>query len=247
MELSNSFTIPVPVDEAWKVLLDVERIAPCMPGATLESSEADEYRGSVKVKVGPITVTYRGTARVTETDEEGHRAVVEASGKETRGTGTARATVTTTLAGRGAETEVSVATNLAITGKPAQFGRGVMADVASKLIDRFAACLADELGTVQAVEPMPVTLAPGTGETGETGEAGEAPSAPAVAAEVRPAPATVGGGTVTDLGARRRSPSAEPIDLLEVAGEPVAKRLLPVAGVLATVVLLLWLLRRRRG
>ena len=145
MKLENRFTVPVPRDEAWKVLLDVERIAPCMPGAKLLSRDGDSFTGQVKVKLGPINLTYGGKAQFVELDEAGGIAVIDASGKETRGTGTAKATITCRLIDQGASTDIEVDTDLAITGKPAQFGRGVLADVSAKLVDQFAACLSEEI------------------------------------------------------------------------------------------------------
>ena len=142
MELEHEFTVPVPVDRAWEVLLDVEKIAPCMPGAVLDSVDGDSFTGQVKVKVGPITVAYAGRASFLEKDPTAHRAVVEAKGRETRGSGTAAATVTASMADEGGSTRVTVVTDLAITGRPAQFGRGVMNDVGSKLIGQFADCVA---------------------------------------------------------------------------------------------------------
>jgi len=146
MNLEHEFAVPVPVDEAWRVLLDVERIAPCMPGATLTSVDGRDFTGSVKVKVGPITVTYDGKATFDEIDEAARRVVIAAIGKETRGAGTAAATVTAILVDAGTTTTVRVDTDLNVTGRPAQFGRGVMAEVGAKLVGQFAACLADELG-----------------------------------------------------------------------------------------------------
>jgi carbon monoxide dehydrogenase subunit G len=142
MELEHSFTVPVPEDRAWDVLLDVERVAPCMPGATLESIDGDEVHGSIKVKVGPINMTYKGTARFTERDPAAHVIMLEASGKETRGAGTASAKVRSMLEGAGDKTHVIVHTTLNVTGKPAQFGRGVLAEVGGKLIGIFAGNLA---------------------------------------------------------------------------------------------------------
>lgn len=213
MQLEHSFTVPVPVDDAWKVLLDIRRIAPCMPGATIDSVEGDEFTGSVKVKVGPITVTYEGTARFAEIDEQGRSATVEAKGKEKRGTGTANATVTARMVDKGAETEVAMTTDLAVTGKPAQFGRGVMADVGGKLVSQFAECLSSEL----AVAERPVAAVPAAEE--ERAAADEA-------------------------AAGERS-TAHPIDLFDVAGAPVGKRILPVALALAASALVVWLIRRR--
>src|SRR5437763_2248071 len=157
MNLENEFTVPVPVDEAWQVLLDVERVAPCMPGATLTSVNGDEFTGTVKVKVGPITVTYNGEAKFLSKDDATHRAVIEAKGKESRGSGTAGATVTTQLMGEGSTTKVRVESDVNVTGRPAQFGRGVMAEVAAKLIDQFAKCLEDEINSSPDASPAAST------------------------------------------------------------------------------------------
>ena len=134
--------MPVPVDEAWRVLLDIERIAPCMPGAALDSVTGDDFTGRVKVKLGVITLTYQGKASFIEKDEAAHRAVIDARGRDQRGNGTASAVVTATLAAEGDRTRVDVLTDLNITGRPAQFGRGVMTDVGNKLLGQFADRLA---------------------------------------------------------------------------------------------------------
>ena len=157
MKLENRFTVPVPRSQALQVLLDVERIAPCMPGATLTSRDGDDFTGTVKVKVGPINLTYGGQATFVSVDEAAGVVVIEGSGKETRGTGTAKAVVTCRLVDAGDSTEVEVDTDLAITGKPAQFGRGVLADVSGKLVDQFAACLAAE---ILAGSPAPAPETP---------------------------------------------------------------------------------------
>ncbi|MCT9078009.1 SRPBCC family protein [Streptomyces fulvoviolaceus] len=156
MELHHEFTVPVPVDDAWRALLDIERVAPCMPGASVEDYDGKTVNGSVKVKVGPVTVTYKGTAVFEEQDEAAHRMVLIASGRETRGQGTARATVTGTLTGQDGGTAVSVRTDLTVTGRPAQFGRGVMAEVGDRLIGQFAQALSEQLGEperARAAEP----------------------------------------------------------------------------------------------
>jgi len=149
MKIEDRFRVDVPLEEAWRVLLDIERIAPCMPGAELQEVEGEEYRGVVKVKVGPITAQYKGAARLVEADADAHRAVIEAQGRDTRGQGNASATITMSLAADGAGTEVSIDNDVTVTGKVAQFGRGVMADVSSKLLTQFVACLeANVLGGV---------------------------------------------------------------------------------------------------
>jgi carbon monoxide dehydrogenase subunit G len=173
MELEHSFTVPVPEDRAWDVLLDVERVAPCMPGATLDSVDGDEIKGRIKVKVGPINMTYAGTARFTERDPAAHVITLEASGKETRGAGTASAKVRSMLEGQDGQTHVIVHTTLNVTGRPAQFGRGVMAEVGGKLIGIFASNLADML----AAESTPASAGePAAGEQeGDLAQAGGLP------------------------------------------------------------------------
>jgi len=143
MDLNNSFVVPADIDTAWKTLLDVEAIAPCMPGATLETVDGDNFTGSVKVKLGPVNMTYGGKARFLEKNEAEHKAVIEGTGKETRGSGTASALVTCQLVSEGPnQTRVDVVTDLTVTGKPAQFGRGVMQDVAGRIIEQFSGNLA---------------------------------------------------------------------------------------------------------
>lgn len=155
MELNNEFRVAVPAAKTWEVLTDVERVAPCLPGATLLSVDGDDFTGAVKVKVGPITVSYQGNAAFQEKDAAAQRVVLKANGKETRGNGTASAVVTAQLKDEGADsTLVVVTTDLAISGKAAQFGRGVLADVAGSLIDQFARSLESELlgGATAAAE-----------------------------------------------------------------------------------------------
>ncbi|MCT7355576.1 SRPBCC family protein [Streptomyces sp. 15-116A] len=176
MELHHEFTVPVPVDDAWRALLDIERVAPCLPGATVDEYDDKNVSGSVKVKVGPVTVTYTGTAVFEERDETAHRMVLVASGRETRGQGTARATVTGTLDERDGATAVSVRTDLTVTGRPAQFGRGVLAEVGERIIGQFAACLSERLA--EQPQPMADTAPAGVAGTGtaaapETAEARE--------------------------------------------------------------------------
>ena len=161
MDLENSFTVSAGVDTAWETLLDVEAIAPCMPGATLESVAGDEVTGNVKVKLGPVSMVYGGEACFISKDYAAHTAVIVGTGKESRGTGTAKANVTIKLvAESSSQTRVDVATELTITGKAAQFGRGVMQDVAGRLVTQFAGNLeqviAGRSGSVGAVAPAPI-------------------------------------------------------------------------------------------
>ncbi len=247
MQLDHEFTIPVPVAEAWPVLLDVERIAPCMPGATVTKVDGTNIEGTVKVKVGPITVSYNGTATFLETDEAGRRVVLEARGKESRGSGTASARVTAVLHDEGDKTRATVNTDLSITGKPAQFGRGVMADVGNKLLGQFSDCLARKLTAGSAVdEPAPVAAPGTTSPAGDTGPAGATGHSAEAAKAAAPA-------SVLDAPAGRHRPVAaaeretdDAIDLLGAAGVPVLKRLAPVLGGVLLLVLLLGALRRRR-
>lgn len=166
MELEHSFTIPVPPEQAWGVLLDVEKVAPCMPGATVDSVDGGEIKGRIKVKVGPVALTYAGTARFTEQDEQARKVVLQASGKETRGSGTAAATITSTLTDDAGQTRVVVHTTMTVTGRPAQFGRGVMAEVGGRVIEKFASNLAAQLSGGAAAPAASAPAAAGAGSTG---------------------------------------------------------------------------------
>jgi hypothetical protein len=151
MDLTNEFRVPLAVDEAWEVLTNLERIAPCMPGATLEGVEGEDYSGTVKVKVGPMTAQYKGTVRFLERDVDGHKAVLRAEGRETRGQGNAAATITAIITPDGDGSAVDVVTDLTISGKVAQFGRGVLADVSTRLMKQFVDCLEKDLAA--SMEP----------------------------------------------------------------------------------------------
>jgi carbon monoxide dehydrogenase subunit G len=178
MELHHEFTVPVPVDDAWRALLDIERVAPCLPGATVEDYDGKTVTGSVKVKLGPITVTYKGTAVFEEQDEAAHRMVLAASGRETRGQGTARATVTGTLQPRDGGTAVSVDTDLTVTGRPAQFGRGVLGEVGDRLVGQFAECLSERLAETPPAVPAGGAVAGAPEEVREKPAAGRAEPEP---------------------------------------------------------------------
>src|SRR3954470_23054989 len=146
MKLENEFTVPASIDQAWAVLLDVPRVAPCLPGATVEPGGDDgEFKGAMKIKIGPITASYKGTVKIQEADESARRVAMRAQAKDARGQGTAAATITSTMEETADGTKVTVETDMRVTGPAAQFGRGVMQDVSAKLMKRFADCLAEEL------------------------------------------------------------------------------------------------------
>lgn len=144
MDLRHRFTVPARVDEAWNAFNDLERLGPCFPGATITGVQGDEFTGSVKIKLGPIALLYAGSGQYTERNDAERRVVIEARGKDKRGNGTATATVTASFTDTGGQTEVDVLTDLVITGKPAQFGRGVIADVSDKLLDQFVGCVSEQ-------------------------------------------------------------------------------------------------------
>lgn len=157
MKLENTFSIPVPPDDAWRILLDLERVAPCVPGATLTNRDGDDYHGKVKVKLGPISLTYHGVVKVVAADDQARITVLEGRGRETRGNGTATATITCRLAASDAGTDVFVDTELDITGKPAQFGRGALTEVSGALLTQFATNLAEEIGSAGTIDTPPET------------------------------------------------------------------------------------------
>jgi carbon monoxide dehydrogenase subunit G len=217
IELDNSFTVPVPPDVAWKVLLDVARIAPCMPGATVDSVEDDVVTGGIKVKVGPVQLTYRGTATFTERDESTRTIFVDASGKETKGAGTASATVKASLAAaEDGATLVEMHTTMNVTGRPAQFGRGIMVEVGGKLVDKFAANLAVLLAADTATEPAEETAAVSEG-----------------------APTAVAPPVTTSASTPAAAPAPEEsLNLVRLIGPAILKRVVPVAAVAAAIALL---------
>src|SRR3954452_13521317 len=169
MKLENEFTVPASIDEAWGVLLDVPRVAPCLPGATVEPDQGDEgeYRGQMKIKIGPITASYKGTVRIQEADEANHSVAMRAQAKDARGQGTAAATITSTMQEVAHGTKITVVTDMRVTGPAAQFGRGVMQDAPAKLMPRSADCLPEETQPSPDVETTteetPVPPAPDGG------------------------------------------------------------------------------------
>jgi carbon monoxide dehydrogenase subunit G len=254
MELDNSFTVPVPPEQAWDVLLDVKRIAPCMPGATVDEVEGDVINGHIKVKVGPVSLTYRGTATFTERDADARVVVLEASGKETRGAGTASATVRASLEpdASGNGTLVTMHTTMNVTGRPAQFGRGVMVEVGGKLVDQFAANLATLLGeegpdsTAAADGGVAAGAAAATSADGGQNANGSGTATAAQQDGADPA----AGGTVTAAPPAPPAPAEkqDSINLVRLVGPAILKRVVPVAAIAAALALLgRRLLRRGRA
>lgn len=225
MILEHSFTVPTSIDETWRLLLDVDQVAPCMPGAALDTVDGDEFTGRIQVKIGAIQMTYKMKGAFVEKDEGNHRVVLEGSGKENRGAGTVRALISLTMESRGDSTDVKVSTDLNITGKPAQFGRGALGDIGGKILGQFA----DNLATMVAVGQEPIPAVPPTADSptspGPTDDA-----APAVAERRATASA-------------RRTTENEPLDLLGVVA-PSPDRIIAVASSVTAAVLALILLLR---
>ncbi|WIX78867.1 SRPBCC family protein [Amycolatopsis carbonis] len=264
MRLDHEFTVPAPLEEVWQAVIDPERVAPCMPGAALTKVEGDSFTGTVKVKLGPISLLYKGSGEFLEKDEAARKVVIKASGKDSRGGGTAAATVTVTLRSTDdGGTHGDVGSDIAITGRPAQFGRGLISEVGGKLLDTFAGNLADSLradgagagagaagaGSAAAsagsgsVSTAPATSAAPAAEAAAKGDLAEqsaADSAEAGSAAPKPQLRSVPSGGSTG--------ETEAIDLLDYAGQSVAKRLIPVAAgaaVLFVVFMIIRALRRR--
>lgn len=247
MEFVNEFTVPTDIDTTWKTLLDLEKVAPCLPGATLEEVDGDVYTGRVKVKVGPITVSYRGTAELVDVDEEAKSARIDAKGKETRGAGTADADVTAKLTETDEGTLVHVVTDLTVTGKPAQFGRGVMGEVGTKIIGQFAERL-EALVLSDDPDAVPSEAAAATGDgagpaaaSGGEAAASGAASAGASATSEAGAPAATGPRKI----AQDPSRADDALDLMDVAGAATIKRVVPLVAGLAVVAAFIWWLTRR--
>lgn len=205
MDLEHSFTVNAPVDTAWSTMMDIEGVAECFPGATVTSVEGDSFEGTCKVKLGPIALVYKGSGSFTERDDAAHRAVIDAKGKDKRGNGTAGATVTMTMAQDGSDTRVKVVTDLNVTGKPAQFGRGVMQDVSDKLLGQFVDCLAGKFDEPEPSAPEPAA-SPAAMAAAPPPSSPEAPdpSAPGASAPAAPTPprrASGGSNDALDLGA----------------------------------------------
>lgn len=238
MELEHRFEVPVGIDTAWEALLDMEKVGPCFPGASLDKVDGDEFSGAVKIKLGPIQLTYQGKAKIVEKDVAAHRAKIEATGNAARSASTAAMMVTATATALTPNrTAVDLVTTLSITGRPAQFGRGVMVEVGNKLIGQFADCVSQQLAgkpaggaeLVDVVNPDEVAA-----------ETAAAAAGSAAAAD------TAGAATSTaGVGAHRVPSNPEPIDLLGSAGAPVLKRLAPVLIGMVALFLLRKIFKRK--
>ena len=257
MEMDHSFTVPVPPERAWDVLLDVERIAPCMPGASVDEFDGEVVTGRIKVKVGPVSLTYRGTAKFTERDPDARVIVLEASGKETRGAGTASATVRATLEPEsgGEATKATMHTTMNVTGRPAQFGRGVMVEVGGKLVEQFAQNLRQLITDDSAGGGGAAATEAGATEAGAT-EAGAATDGDAGADQAtaqdgpghtQPSPVVPSAATTPTATAQPPAASADSINLVKLVGPALLKRVVPVAVVAAVLALLGRRLFRRGG
>ena len=269
--MDHSFTVPVPPDRAWDVLLDVKGIAPCMPGATVDEFDGEVVTGRIKVKVGPVSLTYRGTAKFIERDPAAQVVVMEASGKETRGAGTASATVRASLEpeASGEATRVTMHTTMNVTGRPAQFGRGVMVEVGGKLVEKFAENLAQLISGdgVAAADGAPAAAdastdgAPAAADASTDGAPAAADAStdgasagqPAVTAEAAPGstePTTVVPVTSTASAPPAQQNHDDSINLVRLVGPAILKRVIPVAVAATVLALLSWRLRQvfsRRG
>jgi uncharacterized protein len=238
MDLTNEFTVGLPVDRAWALLTDIERIAPCMPGAQLTGVDGDTYTGLVKIKLGPVTTQYAGTAVFESKDDAAHVGVLRASGRDSHGQGNASALITASLEAAGDQTKVSVHTDLTITGKVAQFGRGVILDVSAKLLGQFVQCLESSLtGEIAAPEPAASEAPPAVEPVVSAESAESASTAPAVPQPAVPQPAVA----KPAVAARE----VAPIDLASVARGAVLKRAIPAVVVLAVIVaIIVWAANR---
>jgi uncharacterized protein len=253
MKLDNEFTVAVPIGQAWGVLTDLELIAPCMPGAQLTGVTDGVYTGKVKIKVGPVTAEYAGTAQFAEKDEGTHRAVIEARGRDSRGNGNASAVISAQLRPNGTSTLVNVSTDLTIAGRIAQFGSGMIKEVSAKLLGQFVECLEGRLGggagtdqaaLSSAVTASPAAVAPATSVLSPTAAGNAAASGPGGIASGGVSEIVAGPGPVVGAVAPAAADEPPPLDLMSVAGRAVYKRLIPVAIVVVVVAVIVYLIVR---
>jgi carbon monoxide dehydrogenase subunit G len=278
MKINNEFTVAAPIQQAWDTMLNLERIAPCLPGAAIqEEKDEGEYDGTMKVKIGPITANYKGTVKFEEVDEGNHRAVLQATGRDARGQGTASATIVSTLQEEGEGTKVSVETDMKLTGRAAQFGRGIAQDVATKMLDQFASCLEEEITGGPEEGAAAATAEPAGEENGSRDGTQQEEAPPAAAAGGTAGrvissedPTVMAGGTVEGavVAGSAEAPSGAPtagteqpsaqqpprqereepeaFDVGAASQEAILKRAKPVLIGAGVLLVLIWLLRRRR-
>ncbi|MBA2343955.1 MAG: SRPBCC family protein [Rubrobacter sp.] len=252
MKMENEFTVEAPVEQAWEALLDLERITPCLPGAALREESGDEYKGTMTIRLGPVTQKYNGAVSFEETDEEARRVVLKADGKDARGQGTASATITSTLSEEDGGTKVHVETDMHLTGRAAQFGRGVQQEVATKLINQFADCLEKEImGENEKQEPEETPETESAAEPEETEAAASANGSGAeseMESEAEPgAEESDGEEEKPKRRVIQQDHDVEPLDLGEASRDAVLKRVVPLAAGIGVLVVVFWLLRRRRN
>ncbi len=282
MKINNEFTVSAPIQQAWDTMLNLERIAPCLPGAAIQDEKDEgEYDGTMKVKIGPITANYKGTVKFEEVDEENHRAVLQATGRDARGQGTASATIVSTLQEESDGTKVSVETDMKLTGRAAQFGRGIAQDVATKMLGQFASCLEEEItgGPEAGAAAAEGAAAEPTGEENGSRDGSQQEEAPPAAAAGGTAgrvissedPTVMAGGTLEGAvvagsassegsegtptteaeqpSAQRERPRREEPEAFDVGAasqEAILKRAKPLLIGAGVLLVLIWLLRRRR-
>ncbi|MEO5708311.1 MAG: SRPBCC family protein [Nocardioidaceae bacterium] len=241
MDLNHSFTVPASVADTWKTFEDIESVAECFPGAVVTEVAGDDFKGTCKVKLGPIAMVYSGSGTFLEKDEAARKFVIEAKGKDKRGNGTAGATVTATFTDEGPDTtRVDVNTDLAITGKPAQFGRGVIEDISNKLLQQFVTCLQDKVGADVPQEPP--AEAPAT-----TGSAPQAEPTPITGTTVPPTPPPLFSTPPPVAAPRPSSSGDDSLDLGTTVLPILAKTYGPQIGIALVALLIGYLLGRRRG
>ena len=276
MKINNEFTVGAPIQQAWDTMLNLERIAPCLPGAAIQDEKDEgEYDGTMKVKIGPITANYKGTVKFEEVDEENHRAVLQATGRDARGQGTASATIVSTLQEEADGTKVSVETDMKLTGRAAQFGRGIAQDVATKMLDQFASCLEEEITGGPEEGAAAAATAEPTGEENGSRDGSQQEEAPPAAATGGTAgrvissedPTVMAGGTVegavvagpgssdaptagterpeTQQAPRQEREEPEAFDVGAASQEAILKRAKPLLIGAGVLLVLIWLLRRR--
>jgi carbon monoxide dehydrogenase subunit G len=280
MKINNEFTVSAPIQQAWDTMLDLERIAPCLPGAAIQDEKDEgEYDGTMKVKIGPITANYKGTVKFEEVDEDDHRAVLQATGRDARGQGTASATIVSSLQEEGEGTKVSVETDMKLTGRAAQFGRGIAQDVATKMLDQFASCLEEEITGRPEEGAAAATSEPTGDENGSRDGSQQEEEVPPAATGGTAGrvissedPTVMAGGTVegavvagpgsseASSGApttgteqpsaqqapRREREEPEAFDVGAASQEAILKRAKPLLIGAGVLLVLIWLLRRRR-